>query len=193
MKTPLDPRHIHRQKVVQELFAWEEQKPYGKPKGKLNDRTKLVIKNCSAIDEIITAVAPEWQIDKINKVDLAILRQGIAELIVERTEPAKVVIDEAIELAKEFGGESSPAFINGSLGKVLSHPTRICRLVADRLGVEETKIVPEANFTTDLNATDLEIADLVTQVENELHLNLKGATPPQTVGDLLSIIEDHNE
>ncbi|MBI1982106.1 MAG: transcription antitermination factor NusB, partial [Candidatus Levybacteria bacterium] len=65
--------------------------------------------------------APEFPIGKINKVDLAVLRLAVFELLVERKEPQKVIIDEAIELAKEYGGETSPSFINGALGNILTH------------------------------------------------------------------------
>ena len=58
-----------------------------------------------------------WPVDKLNKIDLAILRLAIYEL--ENLEvPPKVVIDEAVELAKEFGSENSPSFVNGVLGTI---------------------------------------------------------------------------
>lgn len=71
------------------------------------------------IDNKIKIAAPEFPIDKINKVDLAILRLAIYELLIDKSQPPKVIIDEAIELAKEYGGESSPGFINGALGKAI--------------------------------------------------------------------------
>jgi len=58
-----------------------------------------------------------WPVDKLNKIDLAILRLAIYELERKKT-PPKVIIDEAVELAKEFGGENSPSFINGVLGTI---------------------------------------------------------------------------
>ena len=67
----------------------------------------------------ITKAAPEYPIAKINRVDLAILRLAVYELLVEKREPPKVIIDEAVELAKEYGGETSPAFVNGALGKLI--------------------------------------------------------------------------
>lgn len=79
-----------------------------------------VIKKRSILDEIITKAAPEWPIDKISIVDRNILRVGLAELVFgDRAEvPPKVAINEAIELAKTFGGENSSKFINGVLGAV---------------------------------------------------------------------------
>lgn len=71
------------------------------------------------IDQKIALSAPKWPIDKINKVDLAILRIAIWEIENAKDTPAKVIIDESIELAKEFGAKSSPSFINGVLGTVI--------------------------------------------------------------------------
>jgi len=113
MKTPYDPRHKKRQKSVQELFAWS----FLKKKPEV-DLVNSVISDLSKIDKIIIEAAPEWPIEKIAKVDLAILRLGIYELL-QGSEPKKVIIDEAIELAKEFGTENSAKFINGALGKAL--------------------------------------------------------------------------
>jgi len=74
----------------------------------------------SALDQIIIKAAPEWPLDKISMVDRNILRIGLYELLfAEKGEvPAKVAINEAIELAKTFGGESSGRFVNGVLGTV---------------------------------------------------------------------------
>ncbi len=115
MKTALDPRHTKRQKIVEDLFKTEFHKqPVSKP-------TEEILKHLEKIDKNISAAAPEFPIDKINKVDLAILRLAVFELLVAKKEPPKVIIDEAIELAKEYGGENSPAFINGALGKVIEN------------------------------------------------------------------------
>ena len=65
----------------------------------------------------IKKAAPTWPIEKLNKIDLAILRLAVFELENQQT-PPKVVIDEAIELAKEFGAESSASFVNGVLGTI---------------------------------------------------------------------------
>lgn len=78
-----------------------------------------VKKHKREIDENIKKYAPEWPIDKISKIDLVILRIAIYELLFETGMPEKVAIDEAVELAKEFGNESSSKFVNGVLGSVL--------------------------------------------------------------------------
>jgi len=79
-----------------------------------------VLKNSKVIDEIIEKAAPDWPLDKISVVDRNILRIGLTELLFgDRTQvPPKVAINEAIELAKTFGGENSGKFINGVLGAV---------------------------------------------------------------------------
>ncbi len=71
------------------------------------------------VDARIHAAAPEWPVDKIAKIDLAVLRLAVFELTVDKKEPPKVVIDEAIELAKEYGNEHSGQFVNGVLGTIL--------------------------------------------------------------------------
>lgn len=73
---------------------------------------------CEEIDGIISPAAPEWPIDQIAKIDKAILRIGVYELSVERSVPPKVAINEAVELAKAFGGENASKFVNGVLGTI---------------------------------------------------------------------------
>jgi len=74
------------------------------------------------LDVMISKYAPEWPLDQISPIDRNILRLGLFELLLysEQT-PPKVVINEAVELAKEFGGEKSGKFINGVLGKVFEN------------------------------------------------------------------------
>ncbi len=71
-----------------------------------------------AIDDLIQRQAPIWKIEDMSKIDVAILRLAVWELIFEHDTPKKTVIDEAVELAKEFGNEKSPLFINGVLGRI---------------------------------------------------------------------------
>lgn len=114
MKTALDPRHKNRQKIIEDLFKIEFHKqPIG-------ESAKAVMENQKMIDGKIKAAAPEFPLEKINKTDLAILRLATYELLVAKKEPPKVIVDEAIELAKEYGGENSPAFINGALGNIIN-------------------------------------------------------------------------
>jgi transcription antitermination protein NusB len=121
MKTSDDPRHIRRQQLVQDLFKIEFHKQ------EITDTAKLILEQREFIDEQIKKAAPEFPLDKINRTDLAILRLAVYELLIEKKEPPNVIIDEAIELAKEFSGDTSPSFVNGALGNIVKHakPTDI--------------------------------------------------------------------
>lgn len=114
MKTAKDPRHKRRREVVLEVFSesFTHQE-------NLSEFTKKIFKNSTDIDKFIVSAAPEWPIDKLNKIDLAILRVAIYELKYTDT-PPKVIIDEAVEVAKELGTENSPSFVNGVLGTIFS-------------------------------------------------------------------------
>jgi len=137
-------RHIARSVVVQTLFegdmhGWivtpsehkdefqnslerntEEFALGGKLKDFSSDLLQLTLTKRGTLDEIITKAAPEWPLERIANVDRNVLRLGLAELLYgDRTQvPPKVAIDEAIELAKNFGGETSGKFVNGVLGAI---------------------------------------------------------------------------
>lgn len=113
MKTPNDPRHQKRITQMQKLFSWSFQSTV------LDADIDEIIKALPVVDVKIHTSAPEWPLPKIAKIDLAILRLAAFELIVTKSEPPKVIIDEAIELAKTFGNEHSPEFINGALGSLI--------------------------------------------------------------------------
>lgn len=131
-------RHLQRSIAMQSLFEWDFQ-------GRKNDNVdeivkhnvaefapslddfkfvevlvKDTLKNQKKIDELIEKCAPEWPLDQVTAVDRNILRLGIQELMFGNYEevPPKVAINEAIELAKTFGGESSARFVNGVLGTI---------------------------------------------------------------------------
>lgn len=71
------------------------------------------------LDAQLQPIAPEWPIDQIARMDRVVLRMGLYELLHNDDVPPKVVINEAVELAKSFGGENSSKFINGVLGTVM--------------------------------------------------------------------------
>jgi N utilization substance protein B len=77
-----------------------------------------VLKEQDELDAILQPIAPDWPIDQIARMDRIVLRLGLYELLHEPSVPPKVVINEAVELAKAFGGENSSKFINGVLGTV---------------------------------------------------------------------------
>lgn len=112
MKTSSDPRHLRRREAVKALFA-----ETFSPQPPSSDLAQKVIKKKKKLDKKIEEAAPQWPIDKLNRIDLAILRLAVYELGEGET-PPKVVIDEAVELAKEYGSESSSSFVNGVLGTI---------------------------------------------------------------------------
>ena len=131
-------RHLSRSIAMQSLYEWDFR---GEDNSKLDqfitqnsgefgpgmeDDTFVrqlangVIAHLAKIDQIIAKAAPEWPIDQIAMVDRNVLRLGIFELLFGdyKEVPPKVAINEAIELAKSFGGESSGKFVNGVLGTI---------------------------------------------------------------------------
>lgn len=133
----MSSRHLSRSIVMQSLYEWDfyEQKTDLKKITERNikefgpglEDTKFIwelIEGVTAklnnLNKIIEKTAPEWPLNQITIVDRNVLRIGLYELLYENKEevPPKVAINEAIELAKTFGGESSGKFINGVLGTV---------------------------------------------------------------------------
>jgi len=131
-------RHLSRSIALQSLFEWDF---YGRQEGKIDDIVERnlrefgpglenhefvwqlvrgVIEHLSRLDKIIVHSAPEWPLEQTMIVDRNVLRIGLYELLYAKREevPPKVAINEAIELAKTFGGESSGKFVNGVLGTV---------------------------------------------------------------------------
>ncbi|HZE87759.1 MAG TPA: transcription antitermination factor NusB [Methylomirabilota bacterium] len=115
MKTSQDPRHRKRQQLVQELFSRDFQ---NQPVSKV---TQLILTHKEYLDSTIQHAAPDFPVEKTNKIDLAILRLAAYEILIEKKEPQNVIIDEAVELAKEFGNTTSPSFVNGVLGHIITY------------------------------------------------------------------------
>ena len=116
MKKADDPRHMVRVMAVKNLFSLS----FAKSKNESTDLVSQIMKNKSKIDKLIKTSAPVWPIEQISPVDLAILRLAIYELIFQnKKQPYKVIVDEAVEIAKEFGSDSSGSFINGVLGSII--------------------------------------------------------------------------
>jgi len=138
MKKATDPRHLSRQIVLQRLFEQDFNRENVNPNisefnpdqlaeiDEIDDYilemvdsiTKGVKENKDEIDKLITKYAPQWPIEQMKLVDLQILRMAIYEGFVSKSIPPKVAIDEAIELAKEFGEEVNGKFVNGVLGAI---------------------------------------------------------------------------
>lgn len=129
----MSSRHLARTIAMQSLFAWDFNGNSGDLKAivtenlsqfaeKLDDTAFVfdlvngVVSKLSEIDKILTETAPEWPLEQITVVDRNVLRLGIYELMFLKDAPPKVAINEAVELGKTFGGESSGKFVNGVLG-----------------------------------------------------------------------------
>lgn len=120
MTEMIDPRHERRAQLMQTVFALMFS---GEESQELNDLLYLdeareVLAQKNEADALIVQHAPERPLAEVNQVDLAVMRIIIHESKTKDT-PKKVLIDEAVELAKEYGSDSSPKFVNGVLGKVL--------------------------------------------------------------------------
>ncbi|MBI4435074.1 transcription antitermination factor NusB [Candidatus Uhrbacteria bacterium] len=129
-------RHLSRTIALQSLYQWdflrmpegklpgiiafnrEEFAPKFEDEGFIEELISGVVQNRPAIDEVITKFAPNWPLESITVVDRNVLRLGVFELKFHERIPAKVAINEAIELAKGFGGQASGRFVNGVLGAI---------------------------------------------------------------------------
>jgi transcription antitermination protein NusB len=129
-------RHLARTLAMQTLFLWDFQgkrekdlheimheifenfAPQFNDHGFSESLVVGVIDNLAVIDKYITKYATEWPLDQITIIDRNVLRIGIFELIFDEGIPAKVAINEAIEIAKAYGSESSGKFVNGVLGAI---------------------------------------------------------------------------
>jgi len=136
MKTKADPRHTSRKIALSSIFCWLFNEPNTEESMLLSkdametgesefdhDLVSFLVEgvkeHSQEIDRIIEESAPEWPIEKIAKIDLVILRLAIFEVLFGKKAPLKVAIDEAVELAKEFGNDTSHKFVNGVLGTVV--------------------------------------------------------------------------
>ncbi len=126
-------RHLSRTIVMQSLFEWDFKdrkedikiivennlKEFAQNLGETDfvyELAKGVAEKIEEIDAVIVKTATEWPVDQVSLVDRNVLRLGIYELMFLKDVPPKVAINEAVELAKTFGGETSGKFVNGVLG-----------------------------------------------------------------------------
>ena len=123
-----------RELFMQLLFQMEVQNDYGQEikqrfvQEHLKDSNQLeyfdrifeaAVENLTSIDEKLEACSDNWKISRMAKVDLAILRLSVAEILYLDEVPDSASINEAVDMAKKFGGDDSGKFINGILGKVV--------------------------------------------------------------------------
>ncbi|GAB4568029.1 MAG: transcription antitermination factor NusB [Anaerolineae bacterium] len=104
-----------------------------------------VLLNRANLDQVIARFAPEWPVEQIAVIDRNILRIALYELVAGEDIPVKVAINEAVELAKRFGSESSPRFVNGVLGSVVSEgcPYTVTKPPAPAVAIEPPSPTPD--------------------------------------------------
>ena len=132
---PISHRHIARIVTLQTLFELEfaanspesilertiEIKALtGEAAAFASELVKGVLTNKQLLDDTIRRFAPSFPVDQLFPMDRNILRLALYEMLISKTTPPKVVVNEAVELAKEFGADTSPKFVNGVLGSVIS-------------------------------------------------------------------------
>jgi len=149
-------RHLSRTVAMQSLYEWDFNErntplqtitefnvkqfaPGLEDPAFIFDLIKGVESHIAEIDKIITKTAPEWPLDQITVIDRNILRLGIYELMFAKEVPPKVAINEAVELGKAFGGESSGKFINGVLGTLYKQLPEDIKKAGEEMEKESTK------------------------------------------------------
>lgn len=101
-----------------EIYLSELLKPTEEENAYLTNRFTTILAKLDEIDKALSNVASGWTLDRMGKVELTILRLAIYEMQFDDDIPVKVAINEAVELAKKFGGDDAPGFINGVLAKL---------------------------------------------------------------------------
>lgn len=147
-------RHLSRTIAMQTLFVWDFNNrvqdlediikdnflnfaPEFNDGGFVKELVFGVFNNLESIDKYIQKYAPEWPIDQITIIDRNVLRLGIYELVFSEKIPPKVAINEAIEVAKNFGGESSGKFINGVLGSIFNDMPEEEKIKREKLSIKK--------------------------------------------------------
>lgn len=140
-------RHLSRIIIMQSMYEWDfrQDHPIDEilkrnignfqedcDKDFIIESVGGIEKNIKEIDKIITDAAPEWPIEQIAIIDKTILRLAVYELVYNKDVPPKAVINEAVELAKSYGSDSSFKFINGVLGTLFRKDPRYKELVESK-------------------------------------------------------------
>lgn len=128
-----------------------------------------VLDNIAVIDENITKYATEWPLDQITLVDRNVLRIGVYELLIDDGIPSKVAINEAIEVAKTYGGESSGKFVNGVLGAIYKNMPDSAKVESGKAkeGSEEADSALIDGEETDIIGEEPAFADVVAVASTE--------------------------
>ena len=105
-------------KEQMELYISELEKPTMEEYAYLTKRFDTIVEKLAEIDQILSETSSGWKLNRMNKVDLTTLRLAVFEMRFDEEIPVKVAINEAVEIAKRFGGDESPSFVNGVLAKL---------------------------------------------------------------------------
>lgn len=97
----------------------EEAAPSGQDAVYILEKYGKIRESLPRLDEKLSAVSSGWKLKRMNKVDLSLLRLAVYEMLEDEDIPVGVAINEAVELAKKFGGDDSPSFVNGVLAKLV--------------------------------------------------------------------------
>ncbi|MBH1940205.1 transcription antitermination factor NusB [Mobilitalea sibirica] len=114
-------KDFHQSSELKEQMNYyisELQEPTVSEYAYMTDRLQAVVDKLDEIDSTLSEAASGWKLNRMGKVDLTILRLAIFEMRYDDDIPVKVAINEAVELAKKFGGDESPGFVNGVLAKL---------------------------------------------------------------------------
>ena len=101
-----------------ELYLEQVEEASEEERGYMRKKVKDIVAHEEEIDAMINEHTTGWKTGRMNKVDLSVLRLAVYEMLYDDTIPEKVSVNEAVELAKKFGGNEGPAFVNGVLGKL---------------------------------------------------------------------------
>jgi transcription antitermination protein NusB len=169
------------------------------------------------IDALIQEAAPEWPIAQMARIDKNILRLAIYEILYNNAVPERAAINEAVELAKQYGSDASSRFVNGVLGAIVNRSqglpspspaseepvmstmskddilAKLRPVIAEQLGVDESEVREDASFTDDLNADSLDLVELIMSLEEQFNLQISDeeAEKLTTVGEAVEYIQEH--
>lgn len=177
-------RHLARTLAMQTLFAWDFNgnssnnlkdiiaenfanfAPDFDDNGFAENTVNGVVDNLKTIDAHIVKYATEWPLDQITIIDRNILRIGVYEILIDESIPPRVAINEAIEIAKNYGGESSGKFVNGVLGAIYNDlPEKVRE--SDHKAEEEKKKQEETDKKEDVKTNTDDDSEDVAETEKK--------------------------
>jgi acyl carrier protein len=171
-----------------------------------------VVRHRDTLDSTIASAAPQYPVVGLARMDRALLRCALCEVLHSPATPARVAIAEWVELARIYSGDPMRRLMNGVLGRVArdqdatrqapdtrresvaSTYDRLKKIVIEQLGVDEGEVNPEASFVDDLNADSLDLVELIMSLEEEFGTEIsdEDAEKIRTVQDAVDYIDEHS-